>query len=203
MQASEPDPFDRLGAALRALSDVVIRSGATPEDVNGAAAQIEALSEQLSLAPAHSRLHDSPFHPMSLVGGSAHPAAPQLHMTPTEAGVAGTVTLGPTYEGGPGLVHGGVLSLLFDHAMGQALFVAGHHAMTVSLEVRFRAPTPLDVPLAVTAGVDRIEGRKRFVSARVTVTGTVTAEAHAVFVALNAANVAQIFPPGRVPQDDP
>ncbi|MDT4951053.1 MAG: hypothetical protein QOJ37_3648 [Pseudonocardiales bacterium] len=118
--------FDRLGAALRALSDVVIRSGATPEDVIGAAAQTDAPSAQPSRAPEQHRRHDSPSHPMSLVGGTAHPAAPQLHLAPPEAGVAGTVTLGPTYEGGPGLVPGGVLSLLFDHAMGQGLFVAGH-----------------------------------------------------------------------------
>ncbi len=137
---------------------------------------------------------------MSLVGGTAHPTAPQLHTTPTEDGVAGTVVLGPAYEGGPGLVHGGVLSLLFDHAMGQALFVAGYAAMTVSLEVRYRAPTPLEVPLTVTARLDRTEGRKRFVTAQVSVAGRVTAEAQGVFVQLTAANVAQIFPANRVPE---
>ena len=113
--------------------------------------------------------------------------------------MAGTVTLGPAYEGGPGLVHGGVLSLLFDHAMGIALFVAGHHAMTVSLEVRYRAPTPLDTALHVTAGLERVEGRKLFVTAAVAVDGTVTAEARGIFVALTRDNVARIFPADRVP----
>ncbi len=115
--------------------------------------------------------------------------------------MAGTVTLGAAYEGGPGLVHGGVLSLLFDHAMGIALFVAGHHAMTVSLEVRYRAPTPLDTALHVTAGLERVEGRKLFVTAAVSVDGTVTAEARGIFVALTPDNVARIFPADRVPQD--
>ena len=112
-------------------------------------------------------VHNSPYHALSLVGGSAHPFAPQLHTVATADGVHGTVVLGPSFEGGPGLVHGGVLSLLFDHAMGQAIFHAGRAAMTVSLEITYRAPTPLLVPLAVDARVERTEGRKLFVSARV------------------------------------
>jgi acyl-coenzyme A thioesterase PaaI-like protein len=122
---------------------------------------------------------------------------------PTADGVAGSVTLGPAYEGGPGLVHGGILSLLFDHAMGQALFVAGHSAMTVSLEVRYRAPTPLGVPLAVYAKVAGRDGRKLFVAAQIAVDGKVTADARGVFVQLTQANVAQIFPSNRVPQAPP
>jgi acyl-coenzyme A thioesterase PaaI-like protein len=113
------------------------------------------------------------------------------------------VVLGPSYEGGPGLVHGGVLSLIFDHVMGQAVFNAGYSAMTVSLEVRYRRPTPLDVPLAVAAEVEGAEGRKVFVRARVAADGTVTAEATGVFVQLTADNVANIFPPERVPPDPP
>jgi acyl-coenzyme A thioesterase PaaI-like protein len=140
---------------------------------------------------------------MSIVGGTAHPVAPQLHTRPTDGGVAGTVALGPAYEGGPGLVHGGVLSLLFDHAMGQALFVAGYAAMTASLQVRYRAPTPLDVALVLTAGVDRAEGRKLFVTAEISAAGRVTARAEGIFVQLTAENVAAIFPAGRVPEGPP
>ena len=197
---SEPDPPDRLGAALRALNDTVVRTGAGPGELADAAAAVEALTARLRQAPAASWVHDSPYHPMSLVGGTAQPIAPQLRVRPSpEGGVAGTVVLGPSYEGGPGLVHGGVLSLVFDHVMGQAVFDAGYSAMTVSLEVRYKAPTPLDVPLAVSAAVESSEGRKVFVVARVRVDGTVTAEARGVFVQLTADNVADIFPPGRVP----
>jgi acyl-CoA thioesterase FadM len=96
-----------------------------------------------------------------------------------------------------------VLSLLFDHAMGQALFVAGHSAMTVSLEVRYRAPTPLGMPLAVSARVDGRDGRKLNVSAQIVLDGRVTAEARGVFVQLTSANVAQIFPANRVPPEPP
>jgi acyl-coenzyme A thioesterase PaaI-like protein len=196
---SDADPADRLGAALRSLADNVVRAGADAAELDEVAAVVEHLRDRLGSAPERQWVHDSPYHPMSLVGGTAHPVAPQLHTSPSGGGVAGTVTLGPMYEGGPGLAHGGVLSLLFDHAMGQALFVAGYAAMTVSLEVRYRAPTPLHVPLAVSARLERVDGRKLFVSGQVAVAGDVTAEASAVFVRLTRANVASIFPPTRLP----
>lgn len=201
--AAAIDGADRLGAAMRALADAVVRTGASEDELERAAQRVERLAAEFGAAPQRHRVHDSPYHPMSLVGGTAHPIAPQLHTVPTDGGVAGTVTLGPAYEGGPGLAHGGILSLLFDHAMGQALFNAGHSAMTVSLDVRYRAPTPLGVPLAVSAKLDGRAGRKLFVVAQVAVDGTVTAEAHGVFVQLTSANVARIFPTNRVPQAPP
>jgi acyl-coenzyme A thioesterase PaaI-like protein len=198
--AAPPAAAERLGAALRALADVVVRTGAGEAELAAAASAVESLAARLGAQPTVQRVHDSPYHPMSLVGGAAHPAAAQLHTVATDDGVAGSVLLGPAYEGGPGLVHGGVLSLLFDHAMGQAVFAAGHSAMTVSLEVRYIAPTPLGVPLAVSARVTRSEGRKVFVAGEVRVDGRVTAQAEGVFVRLTSANVAQIFPAGRVPR---
>ncbi len=202
-QAPAPDPHDRLGAALRAFTDAVVRTGADPAELAAAADRVEDLTARLAAAPDAHRVHDSPYHPMSLVGGTAHPIAPQLRVTASGEGVAGTVVLGPSYEGGPGLVHGGILSLIFDHLMGQAVFTAGYSAMTVSLEVRYRAPTPLDVPLAFSAKVDSTDGRKIFVRARVRVEGGVSAEARGVFVQLTADNVARIFPAERIPPDPP
>ena len=196
------DPHDRLGAAARALNDVVVRTDADAEELTVAAARVEAVVAHLGAQPPGERVHDSPYHPMSIVGGSAHPWAPQLHTSPIEGGVAGTVVLGPAHEGGPGLAHGGVLSLLLDHAMGQAVYVSGHSAMTVSLEVRYRAPTPLGLPITVSATVERTEGRRVFVSGRVELDGRTTVEAGGVFLKLTAENVARIFPADRIPSEN-
>lgn len=194
---------ERVAAAVRELADLVARSGAADADLDAVAAQLEAQAARLRDLPHRGWIHDSPFHPVSLVGGRAHPTGPQLYLEPDGRGVAGTVTLGAAFEGGPGLVHGGVLSLMFDHAMGTAVFVAGHAAMTVSLEVRYRAPTPLEIPLQVAARVDRVDGRKVFVGAEMRAADELTARATGVFLRLTRENVERIFPADRVPADPP
>ena len=196
----QDDAHDRLGAAVRALADAVVRSGADAQTLARAAEDIERLSAALAAAPQHERLHDSPYHAMSAVGGTAHPTAPQLHTTPIDGGVGGIVVLGPAYEGGPGLAHGGILSLLLDHAMGQAMYTAGHAGMTASLEVRYLAPTPLGVPLSVTARVDRNVGRRVHVVAQIVAAETTTVEARGMFITLTRDAVARIFPRERIPE---
>ncbi|HEV7192811.1 MAG TPA: PaaI family thioesterase [Jatrophihabitantaceae bacterium] len=184
---------DRLGASLRAVLDATVRTSANTADIDAARAAVDAATTILTRLPAHRVQQDNPFHALSLVGGSAHPAGPQLYVEPSGDGVAGTVCLGPAFEGGPGLAHGGILALMFDHAMGAAVFLAGYAAMTRTLDVVYLAPTPLDTDLHVTAQVDRVDGRKVQVSARVEHGTTVTATASAVFVALTRDNVAAIF----------
>lgn len=184
---------DRLGAAARDLLDAVVRTGADPDELAASAAQLEHITERLTATPPRRPQQDNPFHPMSLVSGTAQPLAPQVRFSRIEGGVAGTVVLGPRFEGGPGLAHGGVLALIFDHAMGAAVYLDGHVAMTRTLDVHYLAPTPLDVELALTVRVDRVDGRKVQVHAELVDGERRTATADAVFVRLTADNVTRIF----------
>ena len=194
------DARDCFAASLRDLLDAAVRTNLPADELISAAETVDALRARLASARTSEphQPHDTPFHPLSLVGGTAHPLAPQLRLEPVPGGVAGTVRLGTRFEGGPGLAHGGVLALLFDHAMGAAVFLAGHAAMTRALDVVYRAPTRLHTDLRVFARVDRVEERKVHVTASISDVGddggdTVTATATAVFVTLTAENVAQIF----------
>jgi acyl-coenzyme A thioesterase PaaI-like protein len=187
------DARDRLGSALRELLDGVVRTGATTAEIEAAATTVESITDVLTSRPSSYRPHDNPFHPLSLVGGTAHPVGPQLRLERTGDGVAGTVRLGPVFEGGPGLAHGGVLALLFDHAMGSAVYVAGHAAMTRTLDVVYLAPTPHGADLQLSARVERIDGRKIYAAAQLSHRETVTATATALFIALTRDNVARIF----------
>ena len=184
---------DELGAPVRALVDVVAGTAADAEQIDHARAQLAAITAQLA-APGRRRPRISdPFHPGSLIGGTAHPFAPQLTFGRDGDVVTGETTLGKAFEGGPGLVHGGVLATIFDHAMGAAMYLGGHAAMTRSLDVRYTAPTRLGVPLRVAARIDRVEGRRVVVIAEITQDGVVTAEGESVFVQLTDENIAQIF----------
>lgn len=184
---------DGLGASLRVLLDAVIRTSASAAQLNEARSTLDSVTALLTETPGHRTPQDNPFHAFSLVGGTAHPAGPQLYVRPSGDGVAGTVRLGSVFEGGPGLAHGGVIALMFDHSMGAAVFLAGFAAMTRTLDVVYRAPTPLHAELTVTARVERVEGRKVHVTAEIEHDGTITATAGAVFVALTRDNVASIF----------
>jgi acyl-coenzyme A thioesterase PaaI-like protein len=188
---------DRLGAALRGLLDGAVRTGATADEIDAAAQTVTSLTDRLTARPARHRPQDTPFHPLSLVGGSAHPVGPQLQFERTRDGVAGTVRLGPVFEGGPGLAHGGVLALLFDHAMGAAVCVAGSAAMTRTLDVVYLAPTPHGADLHISAKIERTEGRKIYTAAQLRHGDTVAATATGLFIALTRDHVARIFRPGR------
>jgi acyl-coenzyme A thioesterase PaaI-like protein len=187
---------ERLGAALRELLDVVVRADAPDEVLAEATGRIDALRTLLAAqrqAPEQMLDFSAIRRDMSLVGGHAHPVGPQIDFAATERGTVGSTTIGPVFEGGPGLVHGGILALLLDHAMGHAAVTAGYAAMTTELTLRFRRPTPLGRPLQVIARLDRKTGRMLHMSGEIAVDGTTSVEANGVFVTLTGANVASIF----------
>jgi acyl-coenzyme A thioesterase PaaI-like protein len=132
---------------------------------------------------------------MSLVGGWSHPIAPQLNMDVREDGGSGEVVVGRLFQGGPGLCHGGVVALLIDHAMGCVANRPDRPAMTVRLDLRYRRPTPLEVPLTVAVRLDRIEGRQLHLSATVTARDEITVEADGVFLILTTENLDAVFGP--------
>lgn len=193
----EPTPERReLGEALRRLLDVVVRTGASREDMHAATVAIDEMTAKLetstvradrSVTAGSYRAH------MSLVGGLSHPVAPQLLMEVNGSVGRGEVVLGPVFQGGPGLAHGGVLALLIDHAMGCVAVGPDRPAMTARLTLRYRKPTPLGVPLTVSVRLDRIEGRKVHLTAEIIAGGQVTVDADAVFLTLTPENLETVF----------
>jgi acyl-coenzyme A thioesterase PaaI-like protein len=185
-----------LADALRRLLDVVVQTGAGLAELRAAAVSIDSVTASLAgpVLRADTAIdRDSYRSHMSLVGGLSHPAAPQLMLEQDEDGVTGQVTVGRVFQGGPGLVHGGVLALLIDHAMGCVAAGPQRPAMTVQLDLRYRRPTPVGVPLTVAARLDRVEGRKLHLSATISVDGQVTVDADAIFLTLTTENLERVF----------
>lgn len=186
----------RLAASLRALLDTVVRTGADDPELDAAADRIDELAERLRRREFVRTVDMTPTSyraEMSLVGGISHPFAPQLRMTQTADGAYGTVRLGPACEGGPGLVHGGVLALLLDYALAWAAAVVAKPTMTGTMTLNFLRPTPLDVPLLVDARVVGSEGRKISVEGTISVDGEVTVSSTGVFIALTQQHIDTIY----------
>ena len=98
----------------------------------------------------------------------------------------GRVTFTRFFLGGNAAAHGGALPLLFDDALGR---VVNHGipgvARTAYLTTNYRKITPMDVELTFDARRDRVDGRKRYASARLYLPdGTVCSDADGLFLEL-------------------
>lgn len=188
---------DALADALRRLLDAVPRTTADEATLHDAHELVEAA---VALLEADARtgappVHLSAFrHAFSLVTGTAHPVAPPVRLTSDETGVHGTFRLGHRHEGAPGLSHGGILCLVLDHVLGEAAMARRVGGMTVGLEVRFLAPTPINADLEVVSRVERVDGRKVHLTGAITHEGRPTVTATAVFVQIDAETASRIFP---------
>lgn len=90
------------------------------------------------------------------------------------------------HQGYPGVLHGGITCALLDETIGRTLVPDDIWAMTVSLNVRFRAPIPLQTPLTVVGELTRLRSRTMEGTGKVILEdGTVAATAEAKYILLS------------------
>jgi acyl-coenzyme A thioesterase PaaI-like protein len=86
------------------------------------------------------------------------------------------------HQGGPGIVHGGLVSAALDEACGLLATWFRFPAVTARMFVRFRRPVPINQPLEVTAQVADSRGRRIHVDGRLRNGNELLAEARAAFL---------------------
>jgi acyl-CoA thioesterase FadM len=117
--------------------------------------------------------------------GPANPQGLHLVFTTTANTATTIISLGRTYEGAPGYLHGGIIATLMDEAMSKLSRPLAVIAMTRHLEVAYLHPSPIDTLLTLTSTHLRREGRKLFHTATLThPDGTILATAKALFIVL-------------------
>nr|WP_051999083.1 PaaI family thioesterase [Gordonia rhizosphera] len=91
------------------------------------------------------------------------------------------------FEGGPGVIHGGVLSTAFDDVMGMAPLLIGPSAVTVHLEVDYLRPIPIGSTLHFRAALLGRQRRKLYTEgvAHIGDPDAPVAMGHAIFVMIN------------------
>ncbi|WP_017615848.1 PaaI family thioesterase [Nocardiopsis salina] len=186
-----PDELRSLVDGVRNLVDAVANTEADSATLAEADAAVRALNDKLNSARREVGTmirrtmgdgSDELGTITNIVAGTTNPAAPPLDLEHVEGGVHGTVTLNTTFQGPPGLVHGGWIAALLDQAVGSASAVETSPGMTAKLEVNYRHPTPLFTPLEISAQVRSTERRKVYVTGRIRAHGKVTAEAEALMI---------------------
>jgi acyl-coenzyme A thioesterase PaaI-like protein len=65
--------------------------------------------------------------------------------------IGGTVTFPARCEGGPGVVHGGMILAALDEVMGLVHAGSGVLAVTASAQAQFHRPVPVGTPLEISA----------------------------------------------------
>ncbi|RCG32459.1 PaaI family thioesterase [Sphaerisporangium album] len=179
-----------LAQQVRDLVDAVVLTDVPEEELTAVTADLVALTERLKesrrAAPLpHEWTPDGRFrHLGNAVTGECNPHALPLVIERTpEGGSRAEITFRPTHEGPPAAVHGGVIAMIFDHLLGDAVAASGAAGLTGTLSVRYRRPVPYGQPMTAHAAVSRGEGRKTWVEGTLTSAGgTVLAEATALFI---------------------
>lgn len=183
--AAAPPGLDRFVTAVRRLQDLAVSTMPGAEGWTHAAAQLETLCAELEAHPSPEGL--APAGRIIDLPGLGHPLMPPW--TTQESGPDGVTMRGHFsrfHVGGNMAVHGGVIPLLFDWHFGMIVSAAGRSASrTAYLHVDYRRVTPIDRPLVSHGRIESIDGRKAFVTARMTdADGTVLSEANGLMIQL-------------------
>jgi acyl-coenzyme A thioesterase PaaI-like protein len=194
----DSDPRRRLAAALRPLITMAVSAELSDEAVLEATREVEATTERLAAVagPRRPRRHPDlegavqEFFPTSPIIGMASPLAPPVRVEIVDGAEGGPRELraeawfDDQYEGPPTCVHGGVIAETFDELLGAANIVAGRPAMTGTLTVRYRKPTPLHTTIRIEARTVGREGRKVTAWGGMYHGDVLTAEAEGIFIEL-------------------
>jgi hypothetical protein len=193
---AEPHPYDPrfdLAAVMRRITSAMVGANLTETDIHAAAVTLADVADDLEhrAGPGRRRRsqpdpagHPQEFFPTSPVVGFANPISPPVVVESVEGGLAGMAWFDYQYEGPPACVHGGVIAMVFDEILGAAIIAAGFPAVTGTLTIRYRRPTPLRTPLRLEARCTDHQGRKVHARGAIYHEGSLMAEADGVFIQL-------------------
>ncbi len=179
-----------LTASTRALIDAQLRTRIDSGEALEIAQEIDVLVKRLLESAGTEPLGVSfphrgrPLHNEhgNAVAGVRNAIAPPVVVVRQREGCSwAEFTLGATYEGPPGYVHGGVCALILDQVLAEGAAAAGYPGMTAGLTIRFHRPTPLGW-LRAEAELHERNGRKAHVNGRILdADGQLTVSAQGVY----------------------
>lgn len=179
-----PD-YGRFIGAVRSLQDLARGADAPDEVFTEAADLLEKVSALLN--PFEADEWNSPSgRRMDLPMRGNIQTIPMTARKTDDGRIHGQARFARYHLGRNGAVHGGFLGLLFDSVLGltSSVLTGGPYQRTAYLKIDYRHIVPIERELQLDAGVDRVDGRKIFVSGRLTDGDTLLTEAEALFVRL-------------------
>jgi len=183
-----PD-YGRFIDAVRALQDHARAVDAPDDVITEAADQLEKVSALLHPFDADEWKSPSGRRMDLPVRGNILTIPMKVQKERQEGGpdrIRGWARFARFHLGRNGAVHGGALGMLFDSVLGltSSVLTGGPYQRTAYLKIDYRNIVPIETELQIDAGIDRVEGRKIFVSGRLRDGDTLLTEADALFVRL-------------------
>lgn len=126
--------------------------------------------------------------------GGANPRGMQLTFERDDARrrIVGRFSLGSEYQGGPGFLHGGILAVLLDEAMGKLNRFYEVSAVTAELTVEYLRPVRMGQEIVVEAFEVKQEGRNLIHGCEIRdASGVVLTRGRGRFVAVDRGRYAQ------------
>lgn len=179
-----PD-YGRFIEAVRKLQDHARAVDAPDEVITEAADTLEKLSALLSPYDADEWASPSGRRMDLPLRGNILTVPIGAHKT-EDGRMAGWARFARFHLGRNGAVHGGSLGMLFDTVLGltTSVLTGSPRQRTAYLKIDYRHIVPIEKELQFDAGIDKVDGRKIFVSGKLTDGDTLLAEAEALFVKL-------------------
>lgn len=188
----------RIGAALKQVTERMVRCDASMADLEAIAAELEAVAARtagfgrrsqsaiyqkfFSRTASHNEVLD--ILDYEIFTGLSTPISPPMTLWLDGDRVRGKANLGLTFQGPPGRVHGGVIAAMLDVLMAKTQDLSGTMGVTGTLNIRFIRATPLKTDIDMEARILRTEGRKLFCEGRFFVGGQQTVHAEGIWIAM-------------------
>lgn len=191
----------QMAAAVRRLTRATVRTGVDDATLREITAELDRASERLEVDMRDGPFRGDaervkerglPFH-YNPVLGQANPYAPPVEVWVVDGEVHGTTVINEAYEGPPGYVHGGVLSLILDQTLGLANLAADVPGMTLGLSIRYLHPTPLNTHLEIRSAHEAVEGKNIRSVGSIAADGVTTVTAEGIFRAVPRAKGRRYF----------
>lgn len=115
--------------------------------------------------------------------GKENPLGLKLSFEFDDSGRASaSFAISSSFEGYPGVIHGGIISTILDEAMAKAVIHSGKVAYTMKLNLSFRKPLPSESQVIVMGWIVEDKGRIQKTAAKLYDENNLYAEAEAVFI---------------------
>lgn len=188
----------RIGAALKQITDRMVRAEASLPDLEAIARGLEDVAEKTAgfsrrsqagiyekfFSRTASRQDVLDILDYEIFTGLSTPISPPMTLWLEDGVVRGKANLGLPFQGPPGRVHGGVLAAMLDVLMAKTQDLSGTMGVTGTLNIRFIRATPLKSDIDMEARILRVDGRKLYCEGRFFVKGEQTVHADGIWIAM-------------------